>query len=143
MLRSMSWISARAHVERSPARVSLIFAFGELPEGWAKPERPRAARVWIGVLGLLLIAPFTLLFAGAALRLVGVGAAYDWFAASPVAIVAASVSLFIGLPIAFVLNAWPITRVGMRRRAGQLEGLLALEFVPLQLAVVLVSLLVG
>jgi hypothetical protein len=139
----MRWISLRAHAERFPARLTLTFTLGELPPGWTKATRPRAIRIWIGALGLLLIAPIVLLFVAGGLRLAGSSTVYEWIASSPVAILAASISLFIGLPIAFVLNAWPIARVGLRHRAGQLEGLVGLEFAPLHLIVVVIAVLVG
>lgn len=139
----MSWISARAHAERTPLRLTVTFTVGALPEGWAKPKRRRAIRIWVGVLGLVLIAPFAVALAVAALRSVGAGMVYGWVASNPVAIIAATVSLFIGLPIAFVLNAWPITRLGVRRQTGRFEGLLALEFAPLHLVVVVMALLLG
>ena len=64
-------------------------------------------------------------------------------ASSPTAIIAAAISLFIGIPVAIAMNLWRITRVGLRRDARSLEGLLALEFAPLHLVVVLAALLIG
>ena len=92
--------------------------------------KPRVARTWIGVLGLVLIAPFLLLIAAYLLGAVGVHGLYDPIAGSPPALLSATLSLFIGFPIAFVLNVVPITRLALRPHAGVLEGLLALEFVP-------------
>jgi hypothetical protein len=74
---------------------------------------------------------------------IGLGAPYNWVAANPVAILYASVSLFIGLPIAFAINVWPITQLGMRRDVDEVEGMLALEVAPLHLAVVVVAVIVG
>lgn len=139
----MGWISARARAERSPIRLTVALTLGELPEGWARPHRPRAIRIWIGVAGLLLVAPFASMLAAGALRVAGLGQPYAWIASSPAAIIAVTLSLVIGLPIAFVINVWPITRLGMRRHAGELEGLLALEFAPLHLLVVVLAMLVG
>jgi hypothetical protein len=139
----VSWVSARARAERKPWRVTLIVTTGDLPPGWSRPARSTAARAWAVVFGLVLIAPFVLLATAGALRWAGVGLAYDWIASSPPAILAATVSLFIGIPIAFVINAWPITRLGLRRGAGELEGLVALEVAPLHLAVVLLALVAG
>ncbi|HEX9363362.1 MAG TPA: hypothetical protein VGA47_06235 [Candidatus Dormibacteraeota bacterium] len=45
--------------------------------------------------------------------------------------------------MAIAMNVWRITRVGWRRHAGALEGLVALEVAPLHLLVVLVAVLVG
>jgi len=77
------------------------------------------------------------------LRAAGLEAPYTWISSTPVAILAASVSLFIGLPVAFVINLWPITRIGLHRGAGEVEGVVALELAPLQLFVVLVALIAG
>lgn len=138
------WISIHAHGERKPLRLTVSIALGELPYGWAKTPGLGLAHLWRGVAGLVLIAPFILLIAATLLAQgIGIQGPYQLFATSPVAILAATISLFIGLPVAFVLNVWPITRLGLRRQGGWFEGLLALEVAPLQLAVVLLSLVVG
>lgn len=139
----MSWISARAYAERKPLRLGLDLKFGELPDGWTKSRRSRAILTLTGLFGLILVAPFALLFAAAALRFIGLGQPFDWIASSPIAITAATVSLVIGLPVAFVVNVWPITRLGLRHETGEFEGLLALEFAPLHMFVVLVALIAG
>jgi hypothetical protein len=137
------WISIHAHGEREPLRLTVSIALGELPYGWTK-SRGSGSHPWRGVAGLVLIAPFVLLLVATLVsQLTGIAGPYQLFATSPVAILAATVSLFIGLPIAFVLNAWPITRLGLRRQGGWFEGLLALEVAPLQLVVVILTLLVG
>ena len=66
---------------------------------------------------MVLIAPFVLLLAATLIaQLTGFRGLYQLFATSPAAILVATISLFIGLPVAFVLNAWPITRLGLRRQ---------------------------
>jgi hypothetical protein len=137
------WFSVYGYAERVPPRVSLTITFGDLPEGWTKPRKPRVAGTWIGVLGLLLIAPFLLLIAAYLLRAAGVHGPYDAIAGSPPAILAATLSFFIGFPVAFVLNVVPITRLALRRHSGVLEALLAVEFAPLHLAVVLTAMVIG
>lgn len=138
------WISIHAHGEREPLRLTVSIALGELPYGWTKTRSQASAHPWRGIAGLVLIAPFVLLLAATVIsQLTGFSGPYELFATSPVAILAATLSLFIGLPVAFVLNLWPITRFGLRRQGGWFEGLLALEVAPLQLVVVFVSLLVG
>jgi hypothetical protein len=102
-----------------------------------------ATRIWAVAFGLVLLAPFGLLAGAGALRWAGVGVAYDWIASSPAAILAATVSLFIGIPIAFVINALPITRLGVRRGDGELEGLVALRVAPLHIAVVMLAMVAG
>lgn len=135
------WITLRLDARRRPFLLTLSVGLGELPQGWEDAARVRTHRLWRGILGMVLIAPFVLLV-GASLgaRLAGATAPYEMFASSPVAILAATVSLFVGLPVAFVLNAWTITRLGLRRRPDEMEGLVALELAPLQLAVVLIAL---
>jgi hypothetical protein len=135
------WITLQVDARRRPFLLTLSVGLGELPQGWDDAARVRSHSQWRGILGVALIAPFVLLV-GATLggRLAGAAAPYEMFAASPVAILAATVSLFIGLPVAFVLNAWTITRLGLRRVPDRMEGLVALELAPLQLAVVLVAL---
>jgi len=137
------WIAFQGHAERQPLRLTLSVTFGELPEGWSKSERAYRARTWVGLLGLLLIAPVVILFASALMRTAGITNAYDWLANSNAAILAATVSLFVGIPIALISSAWRITRLGMRRHAGRLEGLMAVEMAPLHLAVVGIALLCG
>ena len=139
----MGWISAQAHTDRKPFRLTLTVTMGELPDGWSKERRSQAVRTAIGVLGVILVAPFALLVAAAALRTVGLSQPFDWIGSSPVAIMAGTISLVVGLPIAFVLNVWPITRAGLHRHAGELEGLPALELAPLHLAVVVVAVVFG
>lgn len=137
------WISIRAQATRDPLGLTLSITLGELPSGWAKSKQSRLARHGTGIAGAALVAPFALLVGAALLRALGLDAPYGWISSAPVAILAASVSLFIGLPVAFAINIWPITRLGLSRRAGELEGVMALEVAPLQLGVVLVALLVG
>lgn len=137
------WFSIYGYAERVPPRVSFTITFGGLPEGWAKPQKPRVARTWIGVLGLVLIAPFLLLIAAYLLRALGMHGPYDSIAGSSPANLAATLSLLIGFPIAFVINVAPITRLAFRRHAGWLEVLLAVEFAPLHLVVVLAALIIG
>ena len=135
------WISVHAHAERTPPRLTLTIALGELPEGWA---RPRAhARTWVALLGLLCIAPFIALLMATLLRALGFGSPYEWLAGSSIAILAATISLFIGIPIAITINLWRIARLGLHRSAGAIEGLVALEFAPLHLSVVLMAVLIG
>jgi hypothetical protein len=137
------WFSIYGYAERVPPRVSFTLTFGELPEGWPKPQRPRVARRWVGVLGVVLIAPFILLIAAYLLRAVGAHGPYDAIAGSPTAILLATLSLFIGFPVAFSINVVPITRLGFRRHAGWLEVLVAVEFAAIHLVVVLTVLIVG
>jgi hypothetical protein len=135
------WISIQAHAERTPPRFTLTATLGELPEGW--PRAAHNARTWSGLAGLVLIAPFAVLLAASVLHNVGVDAPYSWFAGSSVAILAGTISLFIGIPVAIAMNLWRITRVGWRQHAGAVEGLVALEVAPLHLLVVGVAVLVG
>jgi hypothetical protein len=135
------WISIRAHAERKPPRLTVTLTFGALPEGWT-PPRGRA-RTWAGILGLACIAPFFVLLAATLLRGIGFTEPYAWLSSSPAAILAATVSLFIGIPVAIAVNLWRIGRVGLRRRDGELEGLVAVEFAPLHLVVVLTALFIG
>ena len=74
---------------------------------------------------------------------IGLNAPYSWLSGSTIAILAGTVSLFIGIPVAIAMNAWRITRLGLRRQGGALDGLIALEVAPLHLAVVVIGLLVG
>ncbi len=138
------WITVQAGARRHPLSLTLSVTLGELPQGWEKPAGPRSRQVWCGIVGVALITPFVLLVATTLARqLVGFSTPYQWFAGSPIALLTATLSLFVGLPIAFALNAWAITRLGLRRHSDRLEGLLALEVVPLQLAVVLVALAIA
>jgi hypothetical protein len=137
----MKWISVAARGERKPWRLTVRFALGELPQGWSLPAH--RARLWSGLLGLVLITPFVALLAASALHNLGVNAPYSLFAGSPAAILAGSLSLFIGIPVAIAMNLWRITRVGWRNRAGTVDGLLALEVAPLHLFVLVVALAVG
>jgi len=125
----------------APLRFAFTVAFGELPEGW--DESSRRASTWAGIAGLLLLTPFIALAATGLLKSVGIGQPYEWLAGSPAAIIAATISLFIGIPVAITMNLWRIARVGLRREVGALDGLLALEFAPLHLVVVLAALAIG
>jgi hypothetical protein len=135
------WISIRAQVERAPTRFTLTITFGDLPDGWQRP--PHHARTWSGLAGLILIAPFIGLLVAALLSGLGHGAAYAWISGSPAAIIVASISLFIGIPVALAMNLWRITQLGVRRHARAFEGLVALEFAPLHVLVVALALVVG
>ncbi|TMD39136.1 MAG: hypothetical protein E6I81_09810 [Chloroflexi bacterium] len=135
------WISIRAQVERAPARFTLTVTLGELPEGWTRSANH--ARTWAGIAGLLLITPFIALLVATLLHGMGQGAAYEWISNSSVAIIAATISLFIGIPVAIGMNLWRITLVGLRRHARALEGLVALEVAPLHLVVVALAVLIG
>ncbi len=138
------WITLQMDAQRDPLRLTLSVGLGDLPTGWEDRRRARSHPLWRGILGVVLIAPLVLLVAATLVhQAAGVNAPYDWFAASPVAILAATASLLIGLPVAFILNAWTITRLGLRRLPDQVEGLVALEIVPLQLAVVVVALAIA
>lgn len=139
--RQGSWVSFRAHAERRPLTVTLTLSLGALPEGWTKSARAYRARNWVGLLGLLLIAPFAGLIGAALLRTAGVASPYDWLAGSNAAILAVMASLLIGIPVAVATSAWRITRVGMRKGSGRLEGLVAVELAPLHLIVVAVAVL--
>jgi hypothetical protein len=113
-------------------------------QGWAAAGRSKPARPWLGIAGLVLIAPFVVLIGAAVARqFTGLVGPYELIATSPVAITVATVSLFLGLPVAFALNVWPVTRLGLRRYTGRLEGLLALEIAPLQLAVVVIAVILA
>ncbi|MGZ4172152.1 MAG: hypothetical protein ACXVRN_12375 [Solirubrobacteraceae bacterium] len=137
------WISIRAWAARDPLSLSVSITLGALPGRWTRARPSDAARFAAGILGIILVVPFVALVLAGLLRAAGLGAPYTWISSTPVAILAASVSLFIGLPVAFVINLWPITRIGLHRGAGELEGVVALEVAPLQLSVVLVALIVG
>ena len=137
----MSWISVAAHGERRPLRLTVTFTLGDLPEGW--PQFARRAKWWSGVVGLVLIAPFVALLSASVLHNLGVSAPYDWLSTSSVAILAGTISLFIGIPVAIAMNLWRITRVGWRTQPGALDGLLALEVAPLHLFVLVVALVFG
>lgn len=135
------WISLHARAERLPPRLTVAVTIGELPEGWPRP-RGRAT-TWVGLVGLVCIAPFIVLLAATLLRAVGLAAPYQWLAGSSTAIVAATISLFVGIPVAVVMNLWRIARVGVHRRTGALDGLIALEVAPLHLIVVLTAVAIG
>ena len=135
------WISLSANLERKPPRLTLTITLGALPDGWTR--RGRHARTWSAVTGLVLIAPFIALVGAGLLRSLGYGAAYGWIAGSSIAILAATVSLFIGIPVAVAMNLWRITHLGMRRETGGIEGLVALELAPLHLAVVGLAVVIG
>jgi hypothetical protein len=138
------WISVHVHAERHPFRLTVSLAVGELPGGWVKPRPARLGLAWLGAAGGLLRAPFVLLVGAALVRnATGLSAPYDWIAASPAAILAATLSLIVGVPLALAINAWPITQLGLRRKPDQVEGLVALEFAPVQLAVVAIALAAG
>lgn len=141
--RTADWISIRAHAGRDPLSLSLSLTLGAPPGRWSRPRPSAVARHAAGILGVVLVVPFVALVLAGLLRAAGLEAPYAWISNTPVAILAASVSLFIGLPVAFVINLWPITRLGLHRAAGELEGVVALEVAPLQLSVVLVALVVG
>lgn len=135
------WISIHARAERVPLRLTVSITLGELPEGWSRAGGH--ARTWSGLVGLVLIAPFVLLLTASVLHNLGFSAPYSWFSASTVAILAGTISLFIGIPVAIAMNLWRITRLGLRRHGRELDGLIALEVAPLHLAVVVVGLVVG
>src|SRR5436190_75869 len=135
------WISIHARAERVPPRFTLSFTLGELPEGWPLPRtRPRT---WSGLVGLALIAPFVFLLTASVLHNLGFDAPYSWLSGSNVAILAGTISLFVGIPVAIAMNVWRITRLGLKRQSGRLDGLIALEVAPLHIAVVVVALAVG
>lgn len=131
-----------AHAERDPIRFTITLTLGDLPQPWARSRRHRA-RTWTAVIGLALVLPFTALLVAGVLNTLGVNAPMGWIGSSTAAIVAVYVSVLFGIPIALVLNVWPISRVGMRRRDGEVEGLVALEFAPLHLIVIAIAVIVG
>src|SRR5207245_10460316 len=133
--RNGDWISIAAHLERAPLRFAFTIAFGELPEGW--DESSRRASTWAAIVGLLLLTPFIVLAATGLLRSVGIGQPYEWLAGSPAAIIAATISLFIGIPVAITMNLSRIAGIGLRREARALDGLLEVELGPPHLAPVL------
>lgn len=135
------WISIRARAERTPPRLTLTITFGELPDGW--PTGRRHARTWAGLAGLVLIAPFVVALAAGVLRTAGYAQPYEWLAGEPIAILAVTLSLFIGIPVAIAMNLWRVTRVGLRRESTALDGLLAVEFAPLHLIVLVAAVAVG
>ena len=135
------WISLRVHTDRKPPRLMVTITFGELPEGWARPRSH--AHTSAGLLGLVCISPFVALIATTLLKGAGFEAPYAWLSNSSIAILAATISLFIGIPIAIAVNLWRIGRAGVQWRDGGVEGLVALEFAPLHLLVVLVGLVIG
>jgi hypothetical protein len=135
------WISVRVQTVRTPPRLTITITFGELPEGWARSRSH--ARTWAGLLGLACISPFVALIAATLLKSAGLNTPYVWLSTSSIAILAATISLFFGIPIAIAVNLWRIGRAGLHRRDGGLEGLVALEFAPLHLLVVLIALVIG
>ena len=135
------WISVRFRAERTPPRLTLTVTFGEFPAGWTRGAR--TAQTWAAVAGLVLIAPFTIALVAGVLRGAGYGQPYDWLAREPIAILAATISLFIGIPVAIAMNLWRVTRLGVRREPGGLDGLLAVEFAPLHLAVLAAAVAIG
>ena len=135
------WISIAAQLQRTPLRFGLTVGFGDLPEGWRQSRR--RASIWAGIIGLVLLAPFVALAVAGLLRSIGIGQPYDWLAGSSPAIIAATISLFIGIPVAITMNLWRIARVGFRREPGAIDGLLAVQFAPLHLLVVLAALAIG
>ena len=136
-----AWISIRAQAGWKPLRFSLSFAFGDLPEGWASARH--GARLWTGLVGLACIAPFIALIVAAAFQTVGLNQLYQLISSSSPAILAGTVSLFIGIPIAIAINLWRITRVGLRQEGGSIDGLMAFEYAPLHLVVVFTALVFG
>jgi hypothetical protein len=136
-----SWISITARAERAPARLTIGITLGELPEGWFR--RAHHARTWSEIAGLILIAPFIALAAAGALKSLGLADLYNWIASEPAAIIAATLSLFVGIPVAVAMNFWRITRAGIKTEPGSLEGVVALEFAPLHLLVVGAALIAG
>jgi hypothetical protein len=135
------WISVEARAERKPPRFTVTLALGEMPEGW--PRAAHHARTWSGIVGLVLIIPFIALLTASVLHNAGINAPYAWLSSSPPAILAGTISLFIGIPVAIAMNLWRITRVGWRHREGSMDGLIALEVAPLHLLVVAAALIVG
>ena len=135
------WMWVRASTERSPFRVTVTFTVGDLPDGWKRTSH--AASTWVGVVGAVCIAPILALIAAGLLRAVGVAALYEVIAGSSVAILAATLSLFIGIPIAIAVNLWRIVRIGVQRHSRGLDGVVALELAPLHLFVVVAAALVG
>lgn len=136
------WLTVHAQAELAAQRLTITFALGELPQTWARSTH-RGPRTWTALMGLVFLLPFAALVVAAALNPLGWPAPFQWIGSSTPAILAASVSVFVGIPVAFVVNLWRIARVGLRRAPGALEGLLALEFAPLHLAVVVVALVMG
>lgn len=136
------WLTVHAQAERTPPRLTVTLAVGELPQKWARSKQ-RRPQTWTALLGLVLLLPFIALVVAAALNGLGWHMPLQWIGSSTAAILAASVSLFVGIPVAFVVNLWRIVRFGLRNEPGALEGLLALEFAPLHLIVVLAALAIG
>src|SRR2546428_6066453 len=110
------WISIHARAERVPPRFTVSITLGDLPEGW--PRGGKHARTWSGLVGLVLIAPFVILLTASVLHNLGLSAPYSWLSGSTFAILAGTVSLFIGIPVAIAMNLWRITRLGWRRHGG-------------------------
>src|ERR671937_270292 len=96
------WISIRVQSGRTPPRVTITITFGELPDGWARKRSH--ARTWAALFGLICIAPFVALIGAALLKSLGVDAPYTWISSSPTAIIAATMSIFFGIPVAIAVN---------------------------------------
>src|SRR5438094_763848 len=92
------WISIHARAERVPPRFTVSITLGDLPEGWQPGGKH--ARTWSGLVGLVLIAPFVILLTASVLHNLGLSAPYSWLSGSTFAILAGTVSLFIGIPVA-------------------------------------------
>lgn len=135
------WISINAQAGRKPLRFKVSLSFGDMPDGWASSRH--GARLWTGLVGAVCIAPFIAFIVATALNGVGVSSLYSWLSTSSPAIVAATVSLFVGIPVAIAINLWRITRFGVRRGGGAIEAVVALEYAPLHLMVVLLAILFG
>src|SRR2546429_1902482 len=127
-------IPIRARAGRVPPRFTVSVTLGDLPEGW--PQGGKHARTWSGLVGLVLIAPFAILLIASVLHNLGLSAPYSWLSGSTFAILAGTVSLFIGIPVAIAMNLWRITRLGWRRHGGSLDRFIALEVPPLHPAVI-------
>lgn len=136
------WITVHARAERTPPRLSVTLRLGELPQAWARSQL-HAKRPWPAILGLVLILPFATFISAGLLNSAGLHAPMQWIGASSIAIIAVTVSAFIGIPVAFVVNLLRITRIGLRRREGEVEGVIAMEFAPLDLVVILLAVVIG
>src|SRR5438552_14675558 len=127
------WISIHARAERVAPRFTVSITLGDLPEGWQPGGKH--ARTWSGLVGLVLIAPFVILLTASVLHNLGLSAPYSWLSGSTFAILAGTVSLFIRIPVAIAMHLWRITRLGWRRRARSVAGLIAIEVAPTLLTV--------
>lgn len=135
------WISVRAHTERTPWRLTITFELGELPQPWRSPRR--SAHTSAAILGLVCIAPFTAFVGLSVLRGLGVTEPYAWLTGSSTATAVATMSLFVGIPVAVAVNLWRVARAGVSRSEGLFDGMLALEFAPLHLLVLAAAALMG